>query len=76
MQWQEICDNPLFNDMPFQFETDRWGKIIMSPATNRHSRYQGLINRWLDRLLANGEAIPECSIQTAEGVKVAACLRK
>ena len=71
MQWQEICDNPLFNNMPFQFETDRWGKIIMSPATNRHSRYQGLINRWLDRLLANGEAIPECSIQTAEGVKVA-----
>lgn len=71
MQWQEICDNPLFNNMPFQFETDRWGKIIMSPATNRHPRYQGLINRWLDRLLANGEAIPECSIQTAEGVKVA-----
>lgn len=28
MQWQEICDNPLFNNMPFQFETDRWGKVI------------------------------------------------
>ena len=48
MQWQEICDNPLFNDMPFRFETDRWGKVIMSPATNRHSRYQGLINPLLD----------------------------
>jgi Uma2 family endonuclease len=71
MQWQEICDNPLFKNLPFRFETDRWGKVIMSPATNRHSRYQGLINCWLDRLLANGEAIPECSIQTAEGVKVA-----
>jgi len=71
MNWQAICDNPSFRDMPFKFETDRWGKVVMSPATNRHSRYQGLINRWLDRLLANGEAIPECSIQTAEGVKVA-----
>ncbi len=71
MQWQEICDNPLFNDMPFRFETDRWGKVIMSPATNRHSRYQGLINRLLDRLITDGEAIPECSMQTTEGVKVA-----
>ena len=71
MQWQEICDNPLFNNMPFRFETDRWGKIVMSPATNRHSRYQGFITRQLDRIPANGEAIPECSIQTADGVKVA-----
>lgn len=30
----------------------------MSPATNRHSRYQGLINRLLDRLLTDGEAVP------------------
>ena len=43
----------------------------MSPATNRHSRYQGLINRLLDRLLTDGEAVPKCSIQTTEGVKVA-----
>ncbi len=27
MQWQEICDSPLFNDLPFKFETNRWGKI-------------------------------------------------
>lgn len=43
----------------------------MSPASNRHSRYQGLIAKLLDRLLPDGEAIPECSIQTADGVKVA-----
>ena len=71
MNWQAICDNPLFRDMPFKFETNRWGRIEMSPATNRHSRYQGLIAKLLDRLLADGEAIPECSIQTADGVEVA-----
>ncbi|HRD50429.1 MAG: Uma2 family endonuclease [Candidatus Competibacter sp.] len=71
MTWQAICDNPLFRDMPFKFETNRWGRIEMSPASNRHSRYQGLIAKLLDRLLADGEAIPECSIQTADGVKVA-----
>ncbi len=27
MQWQEICDNPLFKNLPFRFETDRWGKV-------------------------------------------------
>ena len=71
MSWQAICDNPLFQDMPFKFETNRWGKIEMSPASNRHSRYQGLITRLFNRLLSAGEAIPECSIQTANGVKVA-----
>ena len=71
MTWQAICDNPLFRDMPFKFETNRWGKIVMSPASNRHSRYQGLIGRLLDRFLTDGEAIPECSIQTADGVMVA-----
>lgn len=68
MNWQAICDNPLFQDMPFKFETNRWGRIEMSPASNRHSRYQGLIAKLLDRLLPDGEAIPECSIQTADGV--------
>jgi Uma2 family endonuclease len=71
MQWQEICDNPLFSDLPFKIETNRWGKIEMSPASNRHSRYQGLITRLLDHRLADGEAIPKCSIQTTDGVKVA-----
>lgn len=70
MNWQAICDNPLFRDMPFKFETNRWGKIVMSPASNRHLLCRGLITRLLDRLLADGEAIPECSIQTADGVKV------
>ncbi len=71
MNWQAICDNPLFQDLPFKFETNRWGRIVMTPASNRHSRYQGLIAKLLDRLLPDGEAIPECSIQTADGVKVA-----
>jgi Uma2 family endonuclease len=71
MTWQALCDDPLLRDLPFKFETNRWGKIEMSPATNRHSRYQGLITKLLDRLLPGGEAIPECIIQTTEGVKVA-----
>lgn len=71
MSWQAICDNPLFQDMPFKFETNRWGKVIMSPATNKHGFFQIVIAEWLLKLSPNGRPIAECSIQTADGIKVA-----
>ncbi len=71
MNWQQICNNPAFKNLPYKFETDRWGHIVLSPATNRHSQYQALIAKLLDHYLAEGLAFPECSIQTREGVKVA-----
>lgn len=71
MNWQDICNNPSFKDLPYKFETDRWGHIVMSPATNRHSQYQAMIAKLLDQHLPGGLAFPECSIQTSQGVKVA-----
>lgn len=71
MNWQQICDNPAFNDLPFKFETNEWGKIEMCPATNEHGLYQTLLIEWLLRLATNGRPISECGIQTRKGVKVA-----
>lgn len=71
MNWQEICNNPAFNDLPFKFETNEWGKIEMSPATNEHGIYQALLIKWLLRLSEQGHPIAECGIQTRKGVKVA-----
>lgn len=71
MNWQEICDNPAFNDLPFKFETNEWGKIEMCPATNEHGLYQSLLIAWLARLSQQGHPISECGIQTSKGVKVA-----
>lgn len=71
MRWQEIVDSPLFRDLPFKIETDATGKIVMSPASNRHSIRQGLLMQLLSRACLDGLAFPECSIQTADGVKVA-----
>ena len=71
MNWQEICSHPALRDLPFKLETDRWGHIMMSPATNRHSRLQSLIARLLDREMSEGEAFVECSVATSEGIKVA-----
>jgi len=71
LNWQDICAHPALQDLPFKVETDRWGHILMSPASNRHARLQSLIARLLDRVMTEGEAFVECSIMTTEGVKVA-----
>ncbi|MBK1642956.1 hypothetical protein CKO12_13975 [Chromatium okenii] len=71
MHWQEVCEHPLFQDIPFKVETNRWGQVVMSPATNRHGLYQARLIRWLAQLLPDGEPLAECSIQTPDGVKVA-----
>jgi len=37
----------------------------------KHSFYQGRIQRLLESLLQTGEVMPECAIDTSDGVKVA-----
>ena len=71
MQWSEVIESPYFKNLPFKIELNRYGKVEMTPASNRHGRLQSLISTLLDRNLKKGEALTECSIQTAEGVKVA-----
>lgn len=71
MSWAEICNDPVLKDLPFKIQTDKWGHIVMSPATNEHGMYQAKIVALLSRLLATGTVISECSVQTHEGVKVA-----
>jgi Uma2 family endonuclease len=70
MQWADVLADPCLRDLPYKIELDRYGNIIMSPASNRHGRFQLWIGAFLERSLG-GEAISECSIDTHEGVKVA-----
>ena len=71
MEWAEVISNPLLQNLPFKIELNRFGKILMSPASNRHGRIQGRMAANLINKLPDGEVITECSIQTSEGVKVA-----
>ncbi len=71
MQWSEVIESPYLNDLPFKIELNRYGKIEMTPASNKHARLQSFIATLLERKLKKGEALTECSIQTTEGVKVA-----
>ena len=72
MDWSEIVDNPYLQDLPFKIEQDRYGNILMSPASNRHGRTPSR-----DRLPAPERSsrvasrLPSVRSQTSEGVKVA-----
>ena len=71
--WREVVNSPYLRDLPFKLELNEDGKVefAMSPATNRHSLFQGRLQAFLLRYLPHGVQMPECSILTSKGVKVA-----
>ncbi|MBD2438547.1 Uma2 family endonuclease [Nostoc sp. FACHB-110] len=71
MKWEEVCELKQLQDLPFKIELNKWGQIVMSPVKIKHSFYQGRIQRLLESLLNTGEVMPECAINTSDGVKVA-----
>ena len=72
MNWQEVCDHPQLQNLPFKIELNAWGNIVMSPAKSNHSVLQWRIQRCIYDLLGKqGEVIPECPIRTSDNVKVA-----
>jgi len=71
MNWQEVCEHPELQNLPFKIELNANGQILMSPVKVLHSLYQGKIEHLLRSLLPLGEALPECAIKTLQGTKVA-----
>src|SRR5437899_10883488 len=72
MTWAEICEDQILATLPYRIESDRWGNIVMSPPPrSRHAEYQGRIAALLHEKMAGGLMLPECPIQTEEGVKAA-----
>ncbi len=71
MEWSEVIASPYFKDLPFKIELNRYGKVEMTPASNKHGRLQLHIGSFLERKLKKGQAITECSVRTENGVSVA-----
>lgn len=71
VKWQEITNNPFFRDIPYKVELNKFGQILMSPASNRHGILQNKVAREIERKKKGGIIIIECSILTSEGVRVA-----
>lgn len=71
MNWQEVCEHPSLQNLPFKMELNERGQILMSPAKVYHSAYQGEIEHLLRSILKHGKTLPECAIWTRQGTKVA-----
>ena len=69
-RWEEALRDPSLHDLPYKIEIDAWGKLEMSPASNRHGRLQMAIGGELMRQLPDGVVISECSIFTRIGIRV------
>ena len=68
-RWHEVLVDPTLRNLPYKIELNSWGKVEMSPATNRHSRLQGELAAELKRQLG-GSVLTECSILTRIGIRV------
>jgi Uma2 family endonuclease len=71
MQWSEVLSTPYLQNLPFKIELNKFGQILMSPASNRHGNIQVEIGALFLRKLPKGKTFSECSIQTRDGVRVA-----
>jgi Uma2 family endonuclease len=72
MEWSQVINNRFLKDLPFKIELNKWGKILMSPASNSHGHIQFEVGAKIrDGKQGHGKVITECSIQTSQGVKVA-----
>jgi Uma2 family endonuclease len=71
LTWEEVCADPLLQNLPYKIETNRWGQIVMSPTCQKHGAFQSEIGYLLRTHLPTGRVVSECAVRTAGGVKVA-----
>ncbi|MCX7044239.1 MAG: Uma2 family endonuclease [Candidatus Sumerlaeota bacterium] len=71
MKWHQVLDNPFLRDLPFKIELNKFGQLLMSPASNLHGLIQMDVGSEMGKNKKNGKVISECSIATSDGVKVA-----
>ncbi len=71
VKWNEVINNPFFKDAPFKVELNKFGQILMSPASNKHGILQNKVARQIEIFTGKGVVIIECSILTSDGIKVA-----
>lgn len=71
MDWSQVINDPLLKNLPFKIELNRFGKLLMSPASNWHGKVQFRVAMGISKGTKGGEIINECSVNTSDGVKVA-----
>jgi Uma2 family endonuclease len=68
-RYRELCTDPRFANFPGKMEIDVWGRMLLTPATNR----RGMLSARLIQRLASlgGTAFSEASVVTSVGLLVA-----
>jgi Uma2 family endonuclease len=69
--WDELCDDPRFQDLPYKVELLAGGRLLMTPHKPVRSRAQMRLIKLLEQHAPNGEISIEYAIKTADGVRVA-----
>jgi Uma2 family endonuclease len=67
MNWQEVCEHPSLQDLPFKIELNQWGQIVMSPTTTYRSLLLTEISVKLNQLQSIGQVLLLCPIQMSNG---------
>jgi len=71
IRWNQIIKDPFFRNLPFKVELNKFGQILMSPASNWHGVAQGELTQVIMNKKKKGRVINECSLMTRDGVRVA-----
>jgi len=67
MNWQEVCEHPSLQDLPFKIELNQWGQIVMAPITTHRSVLLTEIFNKLNQLQSIGQVLLLCPIQMSDG---------
>ncbi len=62
----DLCENPLYSNLPGKIELDVWGRMVMSPASTYHGQVQAALCQRLSVL--GGVALIEVGIVTTAGL--------
>ncbi|CAN5123360.1 Uma2 family endonuclease [soil metagenome] len=71
VKWHELMENPYIRNIPYKVELNRFGQILMSPASNRRGILQFKVGNKIEKIIQSGTIVNRCSISTNEGVRVA-----
>jgi len=71
VKWNELIENPIFQNLPYKVELNKFGTILMSPDSNKRGYLQIEVGSQIKENRKGGRVFAECSILTSEGVRVA-----
>lgn len=67
-RWQELCADPIFEDLAGKIELTEWGEILMTPVGKSHGLAAMRIGEVLQKALG-GRTMAEVGVATPIGVR-------